>query len=45
MTEEDGYWAARILNALTDEQIRAVVKLAEYSDPEVERYISEQLIT
>lgn len=44
MTDADGYWAARILSALTDEQIRAVVGLAEYSDPEVERYIAEQLI-
>lgn len=44
MTEADGYWAARILNALTDEQIRAVVGLAKYSNPEVERYISDQLI-
>ena len=36
MTEEDAFWAARIVMAFTDEQIRAIVKAGRLSDPKAE---------
>jgi len=44
MTDEDGYWAAKIVMSFTDEQIRAIVRAGEISDPEAENYLIDTLI-
>jgi len=44
MTEEDAFWAARIVMAFTDQQIRAIVKAGRLSDPKAEAYLIECLI-
>lgn len=36
---DDTFWAAKKVMSFTDEQIRAVVKLANYSDPEAEAWL------
>ncbi len=36
---DDEYWAARIVMAFTDEDIRALVETGEYSDPRVVDYL------
>jgi hypothetical protein len=41
---DDAFWAARQVAAFTDEDIRAIVQVAEYSDPEAERWIVDCLI-
>jgi hypothetical protein len=41
---DDAFWAAKQVMAFTDEQIRAIVKTSEYSDPAAERWIAECLI-
>lgn len=43
MDPADAFWAAKQVMAFTDEQIRAVVASADYSDPEAEAYIAETL--
>lgn len=40
----DSFWAAKQVMAFTDEQIRAIVKTAENSDPRAEEYIVAALI-
>jgi hypothetical protein len=42
---DDLYWGARHVMAMTDEAILAVVKTAEYSDPEATAYLAQSLIT
>ncbi|MEZ4649883.1 MAG: hypothetical protein R3E97_14060 [Candidatus Eisenbacteria bacterium] len=42
-TGEDGYWAAKIITAFTDEQIDAIVESAGYLEPEATRLIAEGL--
>jgi hypothetical protein len=44
MTEEDAFWAARIVMGFTDEQIRAIVKTGQLTDPKAEAYLIECLI-
>ena len=44
MTNEDAYWGTKIVMAFTPEEIRAMVKEGQYSDPEVEKYIADILI-
>ncbi len=44
LTRADGFWAAKQIMAFTDEDIRTVVKAAEYSNPEAEQYIANFLI-
>ncbi|MEE9554956.1 MAG: hypothetical protein V3W18_11720 [candidate division Zixibacteria bacterium] len=39
ITNLDGYWGAKIVMSFTDEQLAALIKEAEYSDPEAERYL------
>jgi hypothetical protein len=34
---DDAFWAARQAAAFTDEDIRAMVQVAQYSDPNAER--------
>jgi hypothetical protein len=41
---DDDYWAAKKILTFTDEDIRAIVKTAEYSDPKVESWIAMTLI-
>src|SRR5580765_2313117 len=41
---DDAFWAARQVAAFTDEDIRAIVQAAQYSDPEAERWIADCLI-
>ena len=41
---DDAFWAARQVAAFTDEDIRAIVKVAQYSDPNAERWIADCLI-
>ena len=42
---DDLYWGARHVVAMTDEAILAVVRTAEYTDPEATSYLSQALIT
>jgi hypothetical protein len=41
---DDEFWAAKQVMAFTNEKIRAIVKVAQYSDPDAERYIADTLI-
>jgi len=41
---DDAFWAARQVVAFTDEDIRAIVKVAQYSDPKAESWIADCLI-
>jgi hypothetical protein len=41
---EDLFWAARRINAFSDEMIRALVETAKYSDPSAERHLADVLI-
>jgi hypothetical protein len=41
---DDEFWAAKQVMAFTDEQIRKIVKVAQYSDPRAEKYIADTLI-
>ena len=43
MTERDGYWAAKIVSAFTDERIAAAVAEGKYHDPEAARYVARTL--
>ncbi|MBL8291389.1 MAG: hypothetical protein JNN08_06110, partial [Bryobacterales bacterium] len=40
----DAFWAAKQVMAFTDEQIRAIVKTGEFSDPAAEKYVADTLI-
>jgi hypothetical protein len=42
---DDLYWGARHVVAMTDEAILAVVRTAEYTDPEATSYLTQVLIT
>ncbi|KAA3612209.1 MAG: hypothetical protein DWQ05_19615 [Calditrichaeota bacterium] len=41
---EDAYWAAKILSALTDEHIRALVDAAQYPEEDAAEYMIKTLI-
>ena len=41
---DDEFWAAKQVVAFTNDQIRAIVKVAQFSDPNAERYIADTLI-
>jgi hypothetical protein len=41
---EDHFWAARILSAISDEGVRAVVATGQYTDPKATEYLSDTLI-
>jgi hypothetical protein len=41
---DDAFWAAKQVMAFTGEQIRAIVKTGQYSDPEAEEWIVRALI-
>ena len=44
MTDRDGYWGAKIVMSFTDEQIKAAVSSADYSDPEAADYLARTII-
>jgi hypothetical protein len=44
MTDEDAFWAAKIVMAFSDEELRAIVKTGRLSDPKAEAYLTECLI-
>jgi hypothetical protein len=44
MRPDDAFWAARIVARFTDEMIRAVVKKAQYSNPQATEYLTKVLI-
>ena len=41
---DDDFWAAKQVMAFTNEQIRAIVKVAQFSDPAAEKYVADTLI-
>jgi hypothetical protein len=41
---EDRFWAARIVAALPDEAVAAVVRTAQYTDPRVTEYVTKTLL-
>ncbi len=44
MRDDDAFWAARRVAALTDDLIRAAVKTGEFSDPAAEKLLGDVLI-
>ena len=42
---DDAFWAAKQVMAFTDEEVCAIVKKGEYSDPEAEKWVSDCLLT
>ena len=44
MTDRDAFWAAKILMRFTAEELLAIVRTGEYSDPEAERYFHQTLV-
>lgn len=43
-TYRDAFWGAKIVMSFRDEDIRAIVKMAKYSDPRAEEYLTKTLI-
>ena len=41
---DDEFWAAKQVMSFTDDEIRAIVRTGQYSNPEAERWIVESLI-
>ena len=41
---DDDYWAAKQILALTDEDLKAVVKAAQYTDPRAAEWVAQSLI-
>jgi hypothetical protein len=41
---DDEYWAAKIVTAFSDEDIRAIVETGQYSDPRVVDYVTARLV-
>lgn len=44
LTDEDAFWAAKLVMAFDDDQVRAIVKTGRLSDPQAEAYLVETLI-
>ena len=44
MNDQDAYWAAKIVMSFTEEEIRAIVRTGQLSDPEAEDYLVETLL-
>lgn len=44
MTHRDGYWGAKMVMSFSDEQIRAAVSTAQYSNPEAAEYLIRTII-
>jgi hypothetical protein len=43
LTDRDGYWAAKIISAFTDEHLETVVDEGRYRNPEAARYVRRML--
>lgn len=43
MNRRDGYWAAKIISAFTDEHLRAAVSMGRYRNPESAAYMARTL--
>jgi hypothetical protein len=43
LTDRDGYWAAKIISAFTDEQLLAICEQAHYRDPRATAYVARTL--
>ncbi|MCP4570324.1 MAG: hypothetical protein GY841_22310 [FCB group bacterium] len=43
MTDQDGYWGAKIVMAFSDEDLQALLKAGQYSDPVAEEMLFEIL--
>jgi hypothetical protein len=44
MRDDDAFWAARRVMAFTNDTIKAVVKVGQFSDPKAEQYLADVLI-
>jgi len=44
LTNEDAFWAAKLVMAFTDDQLAAIVKTGQLSDPRAEAYLTQTLI-
>jgi hypothetical protein len=44
LTDQDPYWAAKIVLAFTEKEIRAIVRTGQLSDPEAENYLVETIL-
>lgn len=44
LTNEDAFWAAKFVMAFTDDQLAAIVKTGQLSDPRAEVYLTQTLI-
>ncbi len=43
LTDRDGYWAAKIISAFTDEHLKAIVAQGRYRNPEAAEYMARIL--
>jgi hypothetical protein len=43
LTDRDGYWAAKIISAFSDDHLKAIVAEAHYHDPAAARYMIQTL--
>ncbi len=44
MTARDAFWASKLLARFTDGDIRDIVKMAKFSDPKIEEFVTDNLI-
>jgi hypothetical protein len=44
LRDDDAFWAARRVAAFTDETIRAIVHTGQFSDPNAEKYLADNVI-
>jgi hypothetical protein len=44
MTDQDAYWAAKTVMSFTEQEIRAIVRTGELSDPQAEDYLVHTLL-
>lgn len=44
LSDEDAFWGAKIVMSFSDEQVRAIVKTGQLSDPRAEAYLTKTLI-
>lgn len=43
MTDQDGYWAAKIITSFSDKELKSVIQQAEYSNPDAAEYLLKVL--
>jgi len=44
MTNRDGYWGTKIVMAFSDDDLKALIKVGQFSNPESEKYLLKTLI-